>query len=373
MSQSIDYLVIGAGVVGLAVTKNLAEAGKEVLVIEAEDAIGTQTSSRNSEVIHAGIYYPENSLKARLCVHGKKLLYEYCKNRQVSHSKIGKIIVATNAEESAVLKKFLNQGVSNGVNDLRFLEDYEVRKMEPALHFESAIFSPSTGIIDSHNLMISFQGDAENKGAMFAFRSPFVAGEIMKEGILIKVGGEDPISILCANVINCAGLKSPNVAMNIRGFPAEFIPKPYYGKAHYYTLSGKNPFNHLIYPVNTSSTSLGVHVTLDLAGQARFGPDITWIPDIDYDFDSSRESMFYEAIRKYFPQLKDGDLQPGYTGIRPKISGPNKPAADFCIQDVKSHGVRGLINLFGIESPGLTASLAIGEYVKNLCQPKNIE
>ncbi len=367
MSQSIDCLVIGAGVVGLAIAKNLAESGKEVFVIESEDTIGTQTSSRNSEVIHAGIYYPKNSLKAKLCVEGKKLLYQYCQDRNVPHSRIGKIIVATDLAESAILKDFLKRGLSNGVTDLRFLEETEIREMEPALKFESAIFSPSTGIIDSHNLMLSFQGDAENKGAIFAFRSPFLSGEVTRNGLLINIGGDDPVSILCTTVINCAGLKSPNVAMNIKGCPNELIPRPYYGKAHYYTLSSKNPFKHLIYPVNTSSTSLGVHVTLDLAGQARFGPDITWIPNLDYDFDNSRESMFYEAIRKYFPQLKNGDLQPGYTGIRPKISGPDSPAADFCIQSADDHGVRGLINLYGIESPGLTASLAIAEHVTKLC------
>ena len=265
-----------------------------------------------------------------------------------------------------MLKQFVERASSNGVNDLTWLDQQQIRRMEPALKFHSAVFSPSTGIIDSHGFMLSLQGDAENNGAIFVFRSPFIKGKVNNEGIDVEVGGSEPMSLTCKTLINSAGLHATKIAHTIQGFPRGKIPKPFFGKAHYYTLSRKSPFNHLIYPVNKASTSLGVHVTLDLAGQARFGPDLNWIDDIDYEFDQSRESMFYEAIRKYFPDLKDGELQPGYTGIRPKISGPTQPAADFRIQDHRSHGVEGLVNLFGIESPGLTASLAIAEYVNNL-------
>ncbi len=366
MSDTVECVVVGAGVVGLAIARSLALSGHEVIVIEAEDSVGTQTSSRNSEVIHAGIYYPQNSLKAIMCVHGKKLLYEYCDDRQISYSRLGKIIVATNTEETDVLKDYVKRAELNNVNDLTWLSAAEVKQLEPSLFFESAVISPSTGIIDSHGLMISLQGDAENNGALIVFNSIVENVKIDDRYLTIKVGGSDPTQLRCKKLINCAGLEAVKLAKRIVGFPAENIPKAYFGKAHYYTLSRRSPFSHLIYPVNKSSTSLGVHVTLDLSGQARFGPDITWIKDINYDFDRSREKMFYESIRKYFPDLRDGELMAGYTGIRPKISGPDEPAADFRIEGPRTHGFTGVINLFGIESPGLTASLAIGEHVTKL-------
>ncbi|MAW32985.1 MAG: FAD-dependent oxidoreductase [Proteobacteria bacterium] len=366
MAESIDCLVIGAGVIGLAVTRKLAMAGREVLLLEEQPTIGTETSSRNSEVIHAGIYYPPKSLKAKLCVQGKEMLYKYCKDRNIPHSKIGKIIVANSSDEENLLKNYVDRAAENGVRDLVWLQDKQIRQMEPALEFNSAVFSPSTGIIDSHSLMLSFQGDAENHGALMAFNSPLITGHVKQNGFNVDIGGTEPMELHCNHLINCAGLKATLIAQKIHGVPSNKIPTAFFGKAHYYTLSRKSPFNHLIYPVNKSTTSLGVHVTLDLAGQARFGPDLTWISGVDYEFDNSREPMFYEAIRKYFPDLRDGELQPGYTGVRPKISGPNAPAADFEIQDSRHHGVPGLINLFGIESPGLTASLAIGDFVKNM-------
>jgi len=365
VTERIDCAVIGAGVVGLAVARELALAGREVILLEAEDAIGTHTSSRNSEVIHAGIYYPKGSLKARLCVEGKKLLYAYCRERDVAHAQIGKVIVATNESELAAVGGYIGKAKDNGVNDLRNLSAQELSRMEPALRCVGGVFSPSTGIIDSHALMLSLQGDAENAGAMMVFKSPIGSGQITGDGIELEVGGAEPMSIVCNSVVNCAGLHATHVARTIHGVPADRIPPAYFAKAHYYTLSGKSPFNHLIYPV-AQTAFLGVHLTLDLGGQARFGPDLDWIDDVDYTFDNQREPLFYDAIRRYWPDLKDGQLQPGYTGIRPKISGPTEAAADFRIDGPADHGVPGLVNLFGIESPGLTSCLAIAEHVGSL-------
>lgn len=365
MSERIDCAVIGAGVVGLAVARELALAGREVIIIEAEDAIGTHTSSRNSEVIHAGIYYPKNSLKARLCVAGKQLLYAYCRERDIAHRQVGKVIVAADESELDAVASYIEKAKANGVADLRWLSAPELAAMEPALNCVAGVFSPSTGIIDSHALMLSLQGDAENAGAMIVFKSPIQSGRVTAAGIELEVGGAEPMSILCNSVINSAGLRAPEVARLIDGLPRQSIPPAYFAKAHYYTLSGKSPFKHLIYPV-AHSAFLGVHVTLDLGGQARFGPDLDWVDGIDYAFDSSREPLFYEAIRRYWPGLEDGQLQPGYTGIRPKISGPGEAAADFRIDGPAVHGVPGLVNLFGIESPGLTSSLAISRHVQDI-------
>ncbi len=367
MTERIDCAVIGAGVVGLAVARELALAGREVILLEAEDAIGTHTSSRNSEVIHAGIYYPKGSLKARLCVEGKKLLYAYCRERDVAHARIGKVIVATNESELAAVGSYIEKAKDNGVNDLRSLSGDELSRMEPALRCVGGVFSPSTGIIDSHALMLSLQGDAENAGAMMVFKSPIGSGKITNEGIELEVGGAEPMSIVCSTVVNCAGLHAPHVARAISGLPEDKIPRAYFAKAHYYTLSGKSPFSHLVYPV-AQTAFLGVHLTLDLGGQARFGPDLDWVEGVDYAFDNAREPLFYEAIRRYWPGLQDGQLQPGYTGIRPKISGPKEAAADFRIDGPDEHGVPGLVNLFGIESPGLTSCLAIAHHVNRVLQ-----
>ncbi len=365
MIEKMDCAVIGAGVVGLAVARELALAGREVIVIEAEDAIGTHTSSRNSEVIHAGLYYPRGSLKARFCVTGKRMLYDYCADRGVAHSNTGKIVVAVTDDEIATLRSYTEKSAANGVTDLRWLSREELRELEPAVECVAGFLSPSTGIVDSHALMLAYQGDAENHGAAVVFKSPVLSGEVSGGGILLNVGGGEPMALLCRNVVNCGGLFAQNIARSIEGLPGQSIPPQYFAKAHYYTLSGKPPFRRLVYPV-ASHAHLGVHVTIDLAGQVKFGPDVSWVDGVDYGFDHSREPLFYEAIRKYFPGLKDGQLQPGYTGIRPKVTGPKEPAGDFLIRGPADHGVAGLVNLYGIESPGLTASLAIAAHVRGL-------
>ena len=367
MTEQVDCAVIGAGVVGLAIARELAMAGREVIVLEAADAIGTHTSSRNSEVIHAGLYYPKDSLKARLCVSGKTLLYDYCAEHGVPHSNIGKIVVAVEQEERATLNSYVRKAEANGVGDLRWLSLEELHELEPAVECVAGFLSPSTGIVDSHALMLAYQGDAQNHGAAVVFKSPLASGSVDRTGLVLEVGGQEPMTIACRSVVNSAGLFAQNVARSIEGLPKASIPPQYFAKAHYFTLSGKPPFRRLVYPV-ASNAHLGVHVTVDLAGQVRFGPDVSWINAVDYTFDPSREAHFYEAIRKYYPALKDGQLQPGYTGIRPKVSGPSEPAADFIIQGPDEHGVAGLVNLYGIESPGLTASLAIAGHVQRLLQ-----
>jgi L-2-hydroxyglutarate oxidase LhgO len=367
VTEQVECAVIGAGIVGLAVARELALTGREVIVLEAADAIGTHTSSRNSEVIHAGLYYPKGSLKASLCVSGKVLLYDYCSTHGVPCNNIGKIVVAVTPDEVATLKSYVQKAEGNGVKDLRWLSREDLRVLEPSVECVAGFLSPSTGIIDSHGLMLAYQGDAQNHGASIVFKSPVESGSAGSNGIVLNVGGQEPMTIACRTVVNSSGLFAQNVARSIAGIPESSIPPQYFAKAHYYTLSGKPPFKRLVYPV-ASNAHLGVHVTVDMAGQIRFGPDVSWIDGVDYSFDSSREPLFYEAIRKYYPGLKDGQLQPGYTGIRPKVSGPKEPAADFVIQGPKVHGVAGLVNLYGIESPGLTASLAIAAHVSSLLQ-----
>jgi len=365
MTERVDCVVIGAGVVGLAIARELAMTGREVIVVEAAEAIGTHTSSRNSEVIHAGLYYPKDSLKARLCVAGKHKLYAYCAERGIPHQRIGKVVVAAEEAEIPTVRSYIDKAAANGVTDLQWLTAEALRELEPEVRCVAGFLSPSTGIIDSHALMLALQGDAENHGSAVVFHSPVESGAVTGEGIVLNIGGAEPMTLSCTTVVNSAGLFAPNVARSITGIPSQSIPPQYFAKAHYYTLSGRSPFRRLVYPVATNAF-LGVHVTLDLGGQARFGPDVCWVEKLDYDFDHSREPLFYEAIRRYYPGLQDGALQPGYTGIRPKISGPKEPAADFMIQGPEEHGVPGLINLYGIESPGLTASIAIGEHVRML-------
>jgi len=360
--EQVDCVVIGAGVVGLACARALALAGREVIVLEAAGAIGTETSSRNSEVIHAGIYYPPGSAKAVLCVQGRELLYRYCETHGVAHRRCGKLIVATEPGQVAALYRIQAHAAANGVDDLRLVAAVEVRAMEPELRCVAALYSPSTGIIDSHGLMLALQGEAEDRGAMLALHSPVSGGELQPEGIALDVGGAEPMRILARTLINSAGLMAQRVAASLRGFPPEKVPPCHYAKGNYYSLVGRSPFTHLIYPV-PETAGLGVHLTLDLAGQARFGPDVEWITEIDYDVDLRRADGFYRAIRDYWPGLKDGQLAPGYAGIRPKLGGPDAPASDFLIQGPQEHGIAGLVNLFGIESPGLTASLALAEQV----------
>ena len=365
MAERVECAVIGAGVVGLAIARRLATDGREVVVLEAETAFGTHTSARNSEVIHAGIYYATGSLKARLCVSGRKALYRYCAERGVGHKRIGKVIVACDESELAGLRKYREQAETNGVDDLEPLDRRALAALEPEVRCVAGFLSPSTGIVDSHGLMLAYLGDAESAGASLALGSPVVSGRVEAGGIVLEVGGAEPMTIACGAVVNCAGLGAQAVARSIAGIPAGTIPPSYYAIGHYYTLSGTAPFRRLVYPVARQDW-LGVHVTIDLGGQVKFGPDFTWIDRVDYRFDASREAAFYGAIRRYYPGLRDGALQPGYTGIRPKTTGPGEPAQDFTILGPRDHGVAGLVNLFGIESPGLTSSLAIADHVARL-------
>ena len=365
MAERIECAVIGAGAVGLAIARRLAMSGREVVILEAEEAFGTHTSSRNSEVIHAGIYYPTGSLKARLCVAGRKALYRYCAEHDVHHRRIGKIIVACDESELPGLGKYKEQAEINGVNDLRMLTGDELAEMEPEVRCVAGFLSPSTGIVDSHGLMLAYLGDAESRGASLALGSPVVSGHAAEDGILLEVGGAEPMSVLCDIVVNSAGFSAQSVARSIAGIPPQTIPETRYAIGHYYTLSGAAPFRRLIYPVARQDW-LGVHVTIDLGGRVKFGPDFSWIDRVDYRFDESREAAFYKAIRRYYPGLKDGSLQPGYTGIRPKIHGPGQPAPDWAIHGPRNHGIAGLVNLYGVESPGLTSSLAIADHVAGL-------
>jgi L-2-hydroxyglutarate oxidase LhgO len=358
----MDTVVIGAGVVGLAVARALALAGREVVVLEREGTIGTGTSSRNSEVIHAGIYYPSGSLKARLCVAGRTALYPYLERRGIAHRRCGKLIVATDPAQIAGLEKLHAQARANGVADLRMLEAREARALEPRLSCVAALESPSTGIIDSHAFMLALRGEAEDRGAAIAFHSPLAGGRVGRNGIELEVGGAEPMRLIARTVVNSAGLYAQDVARSIEGFPADRIPPTYYCKGNYFSLSGRSPFSRLVYPA-PESAGLGVHLTLDMAGQARFGPDVEWIERIDYDVDPGRGRVFYDAIRRYWPDLKDGSLQPAYCGIRPKIQPRTAPSRDFLIEGPADHGVEGIVHLFGVESPGLTASLAIADHV----------
>jgi L-2-hydroxyglutarate oxidase LhgO len=359
----IDTAVIGAGLLGLAVARALALAGRETVILEAEDAIGTHTSSRNSEVIHAGIYYPQGSLKARACVEGRQRLYAYCAERGVPHRRCGKLIVATDAAQLDELEGIRRRAQANGVTDVVRVSPAEARAMEAELSCVAALHSPSTGIIDSHALMLAYLGDAQNAGAMLALKSPLQKAVVRADGIELHVAGAEPLLAAC--VVNSAGLTAPSLARRIEGYPARYAPPELYAKGNYYTLAKRAPFSRLVYPVPEPG-GLGVHVTLDLGGRARFGPDVEWVEMIDYTVDPKRAERFYAAIRRYWPGLPDGALQPGYAGIRPKISGRGELPADFVLQGPRAHGVRGLVQMYGIESPGLTASLALADHVSAL-------
>jgi L-2-hydroxyglutarate oxidase LhgO len=362
--EQLDSVVIGAGVVGLACARALALSGREVVVLEAEAAIGTHTSSRNSEVIRAGIYYPQGSLKARLCVEGRQMLHAFCAEHGVEHRRCGKLIVATHGDQRAALDRLHAQAEANGVGDLVRLAPEAVRELEPEIHCVDALLSPSTGIIDSHGFMLALLGDAEAHGAMLALGSPLLRGRVGGDAIVLEVGGEAPTTISARTVINSAGLAAQRTAAALAGFPQQRVPPTHYAKGNYYSLSGRTPFSHLIYPVPEPG-GLGVHLTLDLAGQGRFGPDVEWLSGTEFDYrvDPKRADRFYAEVRKYWPGLADGSIAPAYAGIRPKLAGLDAPAGDFVIQGPQVHGVPGLVNLYGIESPGLTASLAIAETV----------
>ena len=365
--------MVGAGVVGLAIARELAMRRREVIILEKQDAIGTEISSRNSEVIHAGIYYPQDSLKARLCVAGKHQLYEFCADHGVAHRRLGKLIVAAAERELDALNDVRAAAHRNGVTDVEHLTIGEVREMEPAIQCVGALISPSTGIVDSHGLMLALQGDAEDHGVMIAFLSQLIEGRIQPNGFSLTIESGDrssPADVLtleCDVLVNSAGLSAQELAHRILGVPEASIPPLHLARGCYFTMSGKSPFQHLIYPM-PDRASLGVHVTLDISGQTRFGPDVEWIDTIDYNVDPTRGDAFYDAVRRYYPTLPDNALQPGYSGIRPKIQAPGEPAADFIIEGPENHGVPGLVNLFGIESPGLTASLAIASYVAQILE-----
>ncbi|WP_370691704.1 NAD(P)/FAD-dependent oxidoreductase [Bradyrhizobium sp.] len=363
--DKVECVVIGAGVIGLAIARRLARAGREVVVLEAAEGIGTVTSSRNSEVIHAGIYYKAGSLMARMCVSGKQALYEYCREHGIPHRNCGKLIVATNPKETEKLQSIRAHAEANGVLDLQALSGEAARQLEPALNCDAALHSPSTGIVDSHAFMLALRGDAEASGAAFAFHTPLLRARASAEEIELDAGGEAPTTLACRLVINAAGLAASAVARSIDGMPIELIPPAYLAKGNYFSCSARAPFSRLIYPVPEPG-GLGVHLTLDMAGQARFGPDVEWIDAIDYAVDPARAERFYPAIRRYWPTLPDGALMPSYSGIRPKIVPPAVAVQDFLIQGPREHGVAGLINLFGIESPGLTSSLAIADHVGEL-------
>jgi L-2-hydroxyglutarate oxidase LhgO len=366
MEESVDVVVIGAGVVGLAVARALAQAGREVWLLDKADTFGSETSARNSEVIHAGIYYPPGSLRARLCVQGKALLYDYCARRAVAHRRCGKLLVATHEDQHPKLQALHAQAEANGVHDLQWLDAAQARALEPALHCTRALLSPSTGIIDSHGLMLALLGDAEAAGAQFVARAPVLAGQASERGITLQVGGAEPMRLRASAVVNSAGLWAPQVAASVAGLPARHLPVARWCKGNYFLYSGKPAFQRLVYPM-PEAAGLGVHVTLDLGGQMRFGPDTEWVTDlgdpVDYRVDPARSAGMSAAIRRYWPGLPDGALQPGYAGLRPKLHGPGEPAADFVLQGPAVHGVPGLVNLFGIESPGLTTCLALADEV----------
>lgn len=372
-AEAVDVVVVGGGAVGLAVARAFAQAGREVLVLERETAIGTGVSSRNSEVIHAGLYYEPGSLKARLCVRGKELLYAFCESHGVDHRQCGKLVVATDAAQLASLKTIEARAQANGV-PVEWLSGPEAVALEPALDAQAALLSPSTGIVDSHGLMLALQGDIEAAGGAVALASQVVRGEVCADGLVLEVLAEGaPMWLKARTVVNAAGLHACAVARSLQGLDARHVPTERYAKGSYFSLAGKAPFSRLIYPAPQDAW-LGVHLTLDLGGQAKFGPDLEWLPAgldplaIDYTVDARRADGFYDEVRRYWPALADGALQPSYSGVRPKIYSPGDAAPDFRIDGPAHHGVPGLINLFGIESPGLTSALALGEYVANMAQ-----
>ncbi len=363
----IDCLVIGAGAVGLAAARALAKAGREVVVVEREAAIGQGVSARNSEVIHAGIYYPAASLKAQLCVRGRDLLYDFCASHGVAHRRCGKIIVASGEEQRAKLMAIRAQALANGVGDIELLDRAAVQKLEPEVQAAAALLSPSTGIVDSHGYMLALLGDIEAASGAVALATPFVSARPVEGGLAVRTGGAEPGEIVARHVVLAAGLSAPALARRFEGIRENALPQAHFVKGSYFSLAAKSPFSRLVYPVPEPG-GLGVHLTLDLAGRARFGPDVEWLAvagedEIDYRVDPARGDRFYAAIRRYWPGLRDGDLVADYSGVRPKIAAAGTHDADFLILEPQRHGVPGLVALLGIESPGLTSSLAIGEEV----------
>lgn len=370
--EQVDCVVIGAGVVGLAVAREMALQGRETILLERESAFGTISSARNSEVIHAGIYYPKDSLKAKLCVEGNRMLYEYCRTHHVATQPYGKLIVASDESQLDDLQAILYKAQQNQVPEIKMITSDQAKAMEPELNCAAAVLSASTGIVDSHGFMLSLLGGFEDAGGMIAYQSPLISakpiGENAKDGFELEIGGADGMKIQTKLLINCAGMSAPAIAGKIEGLSQQQIPKAYFAKGNYFSLSGKSPFKHLIYPIPEPG-GLGVHLTLDMGGQAKFGPDVQWLEideesQIDYTVNPKRSEGFYEAVRRYWPGLKDNALQPDYSGVRAKIVPPNSPAGDFCFNTPKDHGLEGLFNLYGFESPGLTSSLAIAKYLE---------
>ncbi|QWE01157.1 NAD(P)/FAD-dependent oxidoreductase [Polynucleobacter sp. JS-Mosq-20-D10] len=370
--EQVDCVVVGAGVVGLAVAREMALQGRETILLEREDSFGTISSARNSEVIHAGIYYPKDSLKARLCVEGNRLLYEYCRSHQVSTQAYGKLIVAADASQLDDLQAILYKAQNNQVPDIKMISGAQAKALEPQLQCEAAVLSSSTGVVDSHGLMLSLLGGFEDAGGMVAYQSPLLGakpiGNDAGAGFELTIGGTDGMTIQTKLLINCAGLSAPALAQKIEGLSKDRIPKAYFAKGNYFSLSGKSPFNHLIYPIPEPG-GLGVHLTLDMGGQAKFGPDVEWLDineecQINYTVDQGRGDSFYAAVRQYWPGLKDGSLQADYSGVRAKIVPPNAPAGDFYFEGPEQHQLAGLFNLYGFESPGLTSCLAIAQHLE---------
>jgi L-2-hydroxyglutarate oxidase LhgO len=372
--EQVDCVVVGAGVIGLAIAREMALQGYETILLERENAFGTVSSARNSEVIHAGIYYPKNSLKAKLCVEGNRLLYEYCRSHQVSTQPYGKLIVATDESQIDDLQAIFYKAQQNGVPGIELIAAEQANALEPKLKCSAALLSSSTGIVDSHAYMLSLLGGFEDAGGMVAYQSPLLSatpiGERGLGGYILDIGGADGMHISTKMLINCAGMSAPAVAQKITGLDSKHIPKAYFAKGNYFSLTGKSPFTHLIYPIPEPG-GLGVHLTLDMGGQAKFGPDVEWLDieseeQIDYTVNPIRGEGFYEAVRRYWPELKDGALQPDYSGVRAKIVPPDAAAGDFCFNDPQEHGLHGLFNLYGFESPGLTSSLAIAKHLQGL-------
>jgi L-2-hydroxyglutarate oxidase LhgO len=364
----VDAVVVGAGVVGLAIARALALQGLQVVLLEAAAAFGTGTSSRNSEVVHAGLYYPAGSLKALLCVRGRHLLADFCASHGVALQRCGKLVVATRPEDGLKLDQIRAHAAACGVHDLQPLTQAQAQALEPELNCVAALHSPSSGIVDSHGLMNALLGDAQAAGALFAVASPLLSAQRLADGWRVHTGGDEAFELDCSWLVNAAGLQAQQVAAAMHGFPASAIPARHLARGHYFALPRKAPFRHLVYPTPVDG-GLGVHLTLDLAGAARFGPDVQWLADdapLDYAVDPALGAAFEADIRRYWPGLPAGTLQPAYAGIRPKLSGPGQPAADFRIDGPQAHGVAGVVQLFGIESPGLTASLAIAEHVAAL-------
>ena len=366
--DTVDVVVIGAGAVGLAVARAFGRAGHETLVVEREDAFGTGSSSRNSEVIHAGIYYPVGSTKARLCVAGRDLLYEFAELHGVAHRRCGKLLVANGENDQIQLDAIAQRATACGVTDLQRLDAAAACELEPELRCTSAYLSPSTGIIDSHGYMLALIADIDAAGGMIAYSAPVQGWHAEPGGVVLEIGGRDPIAVKAGLVVNAAGHGAPPLVARLAGYPADRPVAQHFAKGSYFSLQGRTPFSRLIYPA-PKAASLGVHATIDLAGRIRFGPDIEWVSN-EYDLavDPGRAALFYEAIRSYWPALPDGALMPDYAGMRSKIHGPDRPMPDFRIEATADHGVAGLINLLGIESPGLTASLAIADEVLRLGQ-----